>query len=162
MRGIRGQWQTDEQLADIGRVVVESANLENIIDQIIASYSGTTPEACAILMSTQMLGGKIECLSRLVPPKLRTKQAKKDFGDLIKRIVKLNSRRTIAVHGQWKPRNGGPGIQFIGFMPPLQPSDAATKRKPNDTLTAEEVHELGTEIQRAHQDLWRFWVNQRQ
>jgi len=157
---LRGQWQTDAQLADIGRVVVESANLESIVEQMLADFIGGKAEILDILMGTQMLDRKLELLGRIAPLKLRSAKHRATLASLLDRCNSLNKLRRIAVHGVWKERGGVTLSDFLAFKPrPLEPSDAATRRNPNNVLTAERVKTLGTDIQQAHQDLWRFWVS---
>jgi hypothetical protein len=158
---LRGQWQTNEQLADIGRVIVESASLEQLVEQMIVDFVGEKPEICEILIGTQMLGTKIDLLSRIAPLKLRSEKDKRDLSGLIDRIRELNNLRTIAVHGIWTPRGRGRLSMILSLPPPLQPSDAATKRKPKNILKAERLSSLGTDIQKARQDLWTFWLHRR-
>ena len=159
---LRGQWQTDEQLAAIGNVVVESANLELIVEQMLGDFIGAKPEICDILIGTQMLDRKIELLSRIAPLKPRSKRVKKELAALIERADKLNKLRKIAVHGTWAPRGKvSLSMLLLSRPPPLQPSDAATRRNPKSVLTAERLRDLGTDIQKAHQDLWRFWIRRR-
>lgn len=93
---------TTEQLAALGRITLESAYLERLVDTLIMEIAKLSDEQFRALLPGAMLAAKLEILNNLAILKLKSKSKKEKIGSIISKLKHLNSQRTIAIHGQWQ------------------------------------------------------------
>jgi hypothetical protein len=94
---------SEKQLAALGSLVVESAFLESLVDDLIQELSRLRDEQYALFTSRAMLAAKLDLLLQLGTMRLRSKRRQTKFSAIIIDLKTLNTERTTAVHGIWEP-----------------------------------------------------------
>ena len=122
-----------EQLAALGEIAAESAQLEATVDLMIQIALKINIAEFDALVSGRMLGAKVDVLktcglSRL--PGKRKKSRRHQFTVLMDHIKHLLSKRAVAIHGIWEPEGGmNLGNLMAGWAGDLQPGKAEAKHK---------------------------------
>ena len=93
---------TTEQLAALGRIALESAYLESLVDQLIGEIAKLSDEQFRALLPGAMLATKLDILKNLASLKLKSKTKKEKLSSIIAELNHLNSQRNIAIHGLWQ------------------------------------------------------------
>ena len=145
---------TDVEYAAIGRIAVESAYLEDFVEQLVITLSRVRPPLGDILLERAMFDSKLTLLSKIADNLLKSRPAK--LAELKKIIAKIranNEERTIAIHGRWV--NMTLSDLMVGGG---QRNPRAIKRKSQTKkeLTVSEAGALSLKIEEAGTELWFF------
>jgi len=93
---------TQEELATIGSVVVESANLEYAVEIFICRLLNLTPRHRTTFLARGMFDGKLQTLENVAQMQLADKEeCLAQLKTLISEMKANNSERTLVVHGIW-------------------------------------------------------------
>src|SRR5262249_4899751 len=97
---------TQKELAAIGEVAVESAQLEVLLDHLLGNLAEVDTRTSDILMGRVMFARKLAIVEKLIANRLGkdgTKDTKllAESRAIISRIEKLAEDRAVAIHGLW-------------------------------------------------------------
>lgn len=159
MSNIASHLLTIEQRTAIGDVVTESAWIEYIAGVMIAHFAHLKPHAYEALVAGKMLGTKLDLLSELGTPQLKSTKLKKEFDALITRLKQLNSERSILVHGLWEPE-GGLTLADLMRLKKVGKIEAVQRRamKQSRKLKGDRLPGLVREMSRGSTDLFNFFT----
>lgn len=138
---------TRDELAAIGRVVVESAQLEYTVEVLICELTGLTLKQGAIFLAKGMFASKLDVLSNVVtqwltdsPELLAEAQA------LISEMGENNAQRTTVVHGVWSNTDliGREGL--IAFQARPYKATKVNRLKESRTVDIDKVMPLAHKI----------------
>ncbi len=149
---------TTEQLAALGEIAVESAQLENTVELMIQVVLKIGPEEFEELIKGRMLGAKVDVLKVCGQAKLAGKKQKKRrgrFTAIIDHIKFLISQRAIAIHGLWGPEGGKLGDLIAMMSGQWEPGTAEAKHK-KGAMKSAQVQKLADEFHQANSDLWKL------
>jgi hypothetical protein len=156
---------SQKEMAAIGSVVAESAQLEMNLDSGIRYLTKLKREQYYILVGTRMLGAKIAIYKDLGLLKLKSKQKQKKFTKIMDKLAVLNSERASVVHGIWMPA-GGVTSELVDAMfsgrlkrSDMPPGMAIHKKGRGKFFKIESTHleTLAQELTDGIHDLVRFW-----
>jgi hypothetical protein len=97
---------TQSEMAAIGSVVAESAQLENVLEGFIIGMTKLSQAQYDILVGARMMGAKIAIVKDLGLLKLKSEKRKKAFTKVMDKLARLNVDRVGVVHGLWRPEGG--------------------------------------------------------
>ena len=145
---------TPEQLQTIGRIAVESAHIEAMVDRFILVASELEEHKIRIFMAGKMIDAKLEILKELVLPTLkelvppkRSEARQEGFSKVIGFLRHANAGRVSAIHGVWSPMSEG----WEKAFPPPGNAKGVNRSKPHLTpLKASELERVAKEISHAH------------
>ena len=92
---------TQEQLAAIGCVAVESASLEGLVDYGIYKLTGQHETTGRLLLGNMMLGSKVDVLADLFKLYIGQENFDKDCSKVFSDIKHELSNRNTIIHGFW-------------------------------------------------------------
>jgi len=146
MRSVR---DCDEKLlAAIGSIVLESAYLEATITQLLNLLAQLDEQTSRVFISKRvMLDRKMQIVRELAEFRLPPDQCKK-LKEIIDRLTKTNSARTLAVHGIWRIE-----IYAPPFLGPFAFQPTARKPDRRDHLTPQKAHQIAQQIS---DDRWQL------
>jgi hypothetical protein len=155
---------SQKQRAEVGDVALESAQSERIVDWLLASLTKLSPFDYGELVGRQMLHGKLDLATALAKEKLKNQpRKKKALLALLGQLKDLNEKRSIVIHGEWRPKGGFRLSDFVDFSKfqngVLDPEWIHQKRnKQTRKITAQELASLGPQISAANEQLLQFWL----
>jgi hypothetical protein len=153
---------TPYQLAALGSVVVESADLENKLNMMLQDLTGLSDAHLRIMNRGSMLQQKLEAVEKLGEQKFTAKSSKARLKNAITYLKQRNTERTIIVHGVWRPGGGGGALAQLAAYQSGQPlALEAVLYKNNATFKASELDKLALKIQIATGDLWELFMEKR-
>jgi hypothetical protein len=146
---------TDAEYAAIGRIAVESAYLENLVEILILKLLRVRPEIGSVLLERGMLDYKLTALAKIGEKLLSHEAARQmELAKIISDIRINNDQRTTAIHGRWvnitlsdlasSAKRNPRAIKWIGSGP---------KRKEVDI---NEAIALSVKIENSASVLWSF------
>ena len=151
---------SEDQLAAIGSIAVESSYLESSIDEIICRIAHFDDDLASVFMPNAMMGHKITIIKSLAARSLKTKKKKlSQFTQLMEKVASINSERVAAVHGLWEPPPSRPSgmMAFFNNLPPDWQATAKNPRKQNaQPLQAARLEHIAAEISKLHLVLHYF------
>jgi hypothetical protein len=149
---------TQEQLAAIGCVAIESTYCEIVVEKLIWQLSGLDDEHGKHFTQNVQLNSRLELLSTLGKMHISDEIHKAEFVKLVSDLKIANTDRNTVIHGSWSSsvrnflllwRDGA------DKHPPAQ----ASKRRPNKepiTTSADKVIEVAQRIANLKRDLLDF------
>jgi hypothetical protein len=152
---------TKEQLAALGAITLESAQLEQTIDFVIRACMEDFEVLIEDLTKNRMLGQKIDLLKMCGQGKLRGKRRKKilkEFTGLMDHCKLLVSRRAIVVHGSWQPEGGMKMNDMIQIMMGKWKPRAAEAKHKKGLMKAEKLEALAEDIAKIDSELKLFGI----
>jgi hypothetical protein len=157
---------TEDQLAQIGLIAVESARVEDLVDFMVAKLFGLSRDKLRLLMPTTMLAGKLDVFGEIGVLKLKSAKKKNEFKKILAQLKHFNSQRVVAIHGQWQFNLEG-SMSLAQFVKQggvkLERGDAKAThikgRGTSSTLRADELENTAKEIARYHAKLWHFCLD---
>lgn len=149
---------TKEQLAALGSVVVESTACEELVETLIWNLAKLTEDQGKFFTSSINMNSRLELLSSLGKPLLRSEAKKAEFTRLISNLKEANAARNIVVHGKWQ--TSGVGVLLVmRDGPDKHPPAIVEKRRPNNaplTRSAAEIKTIALTLGRLTFDLLIF------
>ena len=143
---------TQDQLAALGCVAVESSLTESIVDQIILKLSGMKREKLDHFMAGKMMDGRITTLEFLGLTALKSAKRKAEFKKVIGELRHANSGRVSVIHGVW--RKGPQGM----IIPEAERVAKAVnlKNKKSLPVSATKIEKIAIELSNSSSDLVLF------
>lgn len=156
---------SQKEMAAIGSVVAESAQLERSLDGHIMKITKLHQAQYEVLMGGKMLGAKIAVFKELGLLKIKSEKRRKAFIKIMDNFTHLSSERVVAVHGRWIPTGGVTSElvegMFSGRLKPghLPPGIAIHKRGKDKwfKLEAKHLDDLAEELVDGMMRLTKFW-----
>jgi len=150
---------TDKQLAAIGRIAVNSAQIDMWVDIVLSYVTGLTEDQLKVIQPQAMLGTKLDVLSTLGKQKLKSKKRQMEFDKIISAIKQTNSHRVTAIHGIWQRENGNTLSSILMGAAPDGKSKAIRKgSKQPIVLKADKLDAIADEMQEQPRILMRFFM----
>lgn len=118
---------TKDQLAALGSVVIESTACEELVESLIWNLSRLTEDQGKFFTSSINMNSRLELLSSLGKPLLRSETKKTEFAKLISDLKEANGARNIVVHGKWQ--TDGVGILTVMQDGPEKHPPAIVKKR---------------------------------
>jgi hypothetical protein len=147
---------TDEQLQAIGCLAFESTFLERYIEIIIADNCGFDENAMTIFVGSKLtIGPKLQTMSKLIRPKLPTKDLKDSFERLYHDLMDVITKRNTVIHGTWESKN----LSALAAIASGQRiADAIAQNRKNHTVPAVEVKAIAIQMADLRMELleWYF------
>jgi hypothetical protein len=156
---------SQKEMAAIGSVVAESANLERCLDGYIMKISRLNRAQYDVLVGGKMLGAKIAIFKDLGLLKIKSKKKQKGFSKTMDSLSLRNAERVVAIHGIWAPAGGITSElvegMFSGKLKPNHlPPGVAIHRKGRGKwfkMEAKHLEDLAQEIVDGMGELTKFW-----
>ena len=152
-----------EELAQLGRVVVMAAELENTLEGVIQGMGDWGADLYKqILHGKSGVQSRLHLFKQLALTKVKTKKGIKMINDLVELLLQFTEDRNIVVHGLWSPGGtGGTLAQLMLFdplselhqAPVLAVSKAAQKRR----IPAKELESIADAIESLNGMLRSFY-----
>ena len=99
---ISKQFLTDDQLASIGSVAIESTYLEVQLEQVLWKLAGMDEAYGVHFTSNMQMNSRIELIWTLGQQRFpEGSEARKDFKSLVEEIRAANVERNTIIHGYW-------------------------------------------------------------
>lgn len=126
------EWLTESELATIGLVVVESANLELRVEVLLALLLKLSLKQGSAVFGKGMLDSKLSTLANVAEIELAEKpELLKELKDLISEIRDNNDLRTTVVHGIWVNTDAFGAEGMLLFRPMEEPEAQKFTRHAN-------------------------------
>lgn len=155
------QHLTDNQLAAIGRVAVESAWLEAAVERYISRLTRLSKRNTAALLKGRMMSFKLETLDMLGQGATKDPARRREFAELMKHIKAANDDRNDVIHGLWgmgSPKSSIEGL--TGFLFPYEAEAQRRTRKGNlRTMKASEIDRAANAVTESTWKLISFGAN---
>jgi|SRR6267142_5160817 len=150
---------TKEQLAALGAIVIESAEMESTVDFMINLLLEAVAEIIEELTRNKMLGANIDLLKTCGLAKINgknRKQRQQEFTRLMNHCKLLTSQRAIAIHGTWQPEGGMKLNDLMQMMMgKWERRDAEAKHKKGQ-MKAERLEALADDFNKIDEELRKF------
>ena len=148
---------TEKQLAAIGSVAVESANLEHLLDLILCRLFRLTSQEAMSVFDKAMLQRKIELVSDFGKRRLRSNKRRREFDQIMVDVNNLNGSRISLIHGIWHsgdPRGTGivKAAQNIGKAF----ATGSHLKTPRAPIRAETARKIALQMSAATSKLFKF------
>lgn len=149
---------TQDQLAAIGSIAVESSIMEHEIDRIIVAMTRLTEKKLIPFMNGKMMQGKLEVVEQLIPMCIKKKSAQTELKNLIGMARTANTRRTSFIHGHWLLN-----VLALYLEKPLKgDAVAVNKKKPlvkpvhakEAAAVAQEIADVTDALRQFHLEQW--------
>lgn len=152
---------TQEYLADIGSVAVESANCEKRVESLIWDLLGIEERQGKFLSKGTQFSSSLEILLNLAKERLgEHENLIAEFTKIKSDIVEAIKDRNVIIHGEWEPRTKN-FLQLLGTGPEGHPPPIAYKRTLNSAraeFPAEKAREVALRFSKLTQRLMDFSV----
>jgi hypothetical protein len=157
---------SNEHLAAIGALVVESSNLEMFLDGMLCVMLRLKKQQYDLLLDGAMMQRKLNLLHDLGTLRLRSKKRKLQLTAIIGELKQCNSQRVAAVHGIWESKDGRLNqlkvlMDNVNGIPQPPKKAIATKERLNQKalqLDADKVEETVDKLIKWHKKLLTFYV----
>jgi hypothetical protein len=149
---------TQEQLAAIGSVVVESTFCEEQVERLIWRLCKLDPEQGKFLTGSINMNSRLDLLSVIGKPLLRSEVKRRELTKLISDLKESNNARNVVVHGTWMTDGVGV-LQVLQEGAEKHPPAVAHKRRPNSpplTKSAANIAAIAFDIARLSTELSTF------
>lgn len=149
---------TQQQLAAVGCVAIESTYLEQVLERFIWALAGLDEKAGIHFTHKLSVGPRIDLLRELVLSKLDA-QYRDEFGALIGRLKESNERRNTIVHGAWITTVSNVMVLWRDGPEKYDPALARRRRigKPDLEFSAVEVIKVAEALSDLRYDLMEFF-----
>jgi len=156
---------SQKEMAAIGSVVAESAQLEASLDWLILKLTKLSLAQYEIVVGSRMLGAKISLFKDLGLLKLKSKKRQKAFSKIMDKFSSLNAERVIVVHGLWRPAGGVTSAMLEEMMSgrlkavDLPPGEAIHRKGRGKFLKvqSQRLNDLAKGFTEGMHDLTKFW-----
>lgn len=148
---------TNEELAAIGAISVESAYLEMYVDRVIVNLARLSGAEGDAFLGRAMLHAKLTILSKLAELKLAKRSPRRltEFTKIIANIREQNDKRTTAIHGLWITHT----LVFLSQDPPSRLTKAIRQKRngaPTKELSLHGACRLANDLQQSQKILASF------
>jgi hypothetical protein len=139
---------TQEQLAAIGCVAIESTYCEIVVEQIIWQLSGLDEEHGKHFTQNVQLNSRLELLSTLGKMHIEDEAHKAEFVKLISDLKIANTDRNTVIHGSWTSSVRNFLVLWRDGADKHPPANASKRRLNNEPITtsADKVIEVAKRI----------------
>lgn len=156
---MHGHLLSEQQLAALGRVAIASADLEFILNWMIAVVLKLPVEAHEAIVTPMSLSTKLEVFIKVGMPRIAGKKRKKEFSELGSHLKGLVVKRNIVIHGSWTLAGKvSLGDQFL-----LKATDIPARkdlyieaRNKNRAFNAENLQQLANELSAGQTQIWKI------
>lgn len=149
---------SQEQLAEIGSIALESTECEVTVESILWALAGLDKERGPLFTQNMQMNARLELLSSLGKARLADGPLLDEFSSIISTLKELNSKRNNVIHGSW-----GAWITIKELLSQRGTSlnivPKAIKRRPNKApteLSAKELSGLPEQISQTTDALINF------
>ena len=154
---------TQEHLAAIGSVAIESSNCERLIESIIWNILGIKESQGKFISKASGFKTSIDLMTNLVRERLKQNAEKndeilKEFSEITAALTKANERRNIVIHGDWRQPFQN-FLDMLGRTPEEFPTAKVFKRQTHSApieFPAEEAREVAVDLSHLQHRLLMF------
>ena len=147
---------SQDHLAAIGSVAVESANLEELLDIILDGLLGLNTKQRDIVFEGAMMQRKLELVKELGCQKLKSQRRKLELTKIIGDLNHANQERSTAIHGTWQIADKTALKAKVYGTGKAVATKKGRRNKPDSTIEADKLIGVAERISEGAQKLAVF------